>query len=169
MNRLIMQQALDALDMAQALLERSRHHDQILNAYKSLREELAKPDQEEKRCQYCDGTGEVHDPDGEWRGSCNCGAKPEQTIVPIPSFMRKRIEEAIDLAINPKGMSVHDGKAAVYASDLQRMIAVIDLAPTPKPWVGLTEDEVNLIYAEPQTHVGQYARAIEAKLRSKNT
>jgi hypothetical protein len=41
-------------------------------------------------------------------------------------------------------------------------------APPRKEWVGLTDDEVNLIYAEPQTHVGQYARAIEAKLRSKN-
>jgi hypothetical protein len=41
-------------------------------------QEPFKPEQEEKRCQYCDGTGEVHDIDGEWRGSCNCGAKPEQ-------------------------------------------------------------------------------------------
>jgi hypothetical protein len=38
-----------------------------------------------------------------------------------------------------------------------------------KEWVGLTDDEVNLIYAEPQTHVGQYAKAIETKLREKNT
>jgi hypothetical protein len=37
-----------------------------------------------------------------------------------------------------------------------------------KTWVGLTDDELNLIYAEPQTHVGQYARAIEAKLKEKN-
>jgi hypothetical protein len=46
----------------------------------------------------------------------------------------------------------------------------VDLKDTPprKEWVGLTDDEVNLIYAEPQTNVGQYARAIEAKLRSKN-
>jgi len=55
-------------------------------------------------------------------------AQPEQTIVPFPSFMRKRIEEAIDDAINPQGMSVHDGKATVYAADLQRMLLVVDLA-----------------------------------------
>jgi len=42
-------------------------------------------------------------------------------------------------------------------------------APPRREWVGLTDDEVNLIYAEPQTHVGQYAKAIEAKLREKNT
>ena len=37
-----------------------------------------------------------------------------------------------------------------------------------REWAGLTEDEINIIYAEPQTMIGQYARAIEAKLRSKN-
>lgn len=26
----------------------------------------------ERRCEYCDGTGDVHDATGEWRGSCNC-------------------------------------------------------------------------------------------------
>jgi hypothetical protein len=52
----------------------------------------------------------------------------EQSIVHFPSFMRKRIEQAMDLAINPKGMSVHDGKATVYASDLHRMLLVIDSA-----------------------------------------
>jgi hypothetical protein len=36
-------------------------------------------------------------------------------------------------------------------------------------FVGLTDEEINLIYAEPQTHIGQYARAIEAKLKEKNT
>ncbi len=37
-----------------------------------------------------------------------------------------------------------------------------------KEWVGLTDEELNLIYAAPQTHIGQYARAIEAKLKEKN-
>jgi hypothetical protein len=40
----VMEQAKESLDLAQSLLEKSRHHDQILNAYKSLRQELAKPD-----------------------------------------------------------------------------------------------------------------------------
>jgi hypothetical protein len=40
---------------------------------------------------------------------------------------------------------------------------------TKRTWVGLTDEEINLIYAEPQTHIGQYARAIEAKLKEKNT
>ena len=53
-------------------------------------------------------------------------AQPEQAFVPFPSFMRKRIEQAMEDAINPKGMSVHDGKANVLASDLHRMLLVID-------------------------------------------
>jgi hypothetical protein len=39
----------------------------------------------------------------------------------------------------------------------------------PRQWQGLTKEELNQIYAEPQTHAGQYARAIEAKLKEKNT
>lgn len=27
------------------------------------------------RCQYCDDTGDVHSPDGEWRGTCDCGSE----------------------------------------------------------------------------------------------
>jgi hypothetical protein len=94
--------------------------------------------------------------------------KPDPIIVPFPSFMRKRIEEAIDLAINPKGMSVHDGKAMVYASDLQRMIAVIDLAPPRKEWVGLTINEVWDVYEEDNYDAVRFARAIESKLKELN-
>jgi hypothetical protein len=149
--------------------------------------------------------------------------QPEQAIVPFPSFMRKRIEEAIDNAINPKGMSVHDGKATVYASDLQRMIAVIDLAPTlkaelakpwqepklsdagadtnidpftlypkgsgwvtlnqvgmrvdlkdatpRKPWVGLTDDEKTEIFMQAEFNdltERQMYDVVEAKLKEKN-
>jgi hypothetical protein len=28
----------------------------------------------QERCEYCDGTGDVHDKTGEWRGVCNCEA-----------------------------------------------------------------------------------------------
>lgn len=99
-------------------------------------------------------------------------AKPEQVTVPFPSFMRKRIEEAIDLAINPKGMSVHDGKATVYAADLQRMIAVIDLAPSRKEWVGLTQSEINRsisnLLEDDTDPLMTLAYVIEEKLKEKN-
>ena len=68
-------------------------------------------------------------------------AQPEQAFVPFPSFMRNRIEQAMEDAINPKGMSVHDGKARVLASDLHRMLLIIDSAPPRKEWVGLSVNE----------------------------
>jgi hypothetical protein len=40
-------------------------------AIKALEEALAK---QEQRCEYCDGTGDVHDQTGEWRGVCVCEA-----------------------------------------------------------------------------------------------
>ena len=63
-------------------------------------------------------------------------AQPDQAFVRFPSFMRKRIEQAMEDAINPKGMSVHDGKATVLASDLHRMLLVIDsvLAQPEQDW-----------------------------------
>lgn len=116
--------------------------------------------------------------------------QPEQATVLFPSFMRKRIEEAIDSAINPKGMSVHDGKATVYASDLQRMLLVVDLAAKQlakpeqepqmiqikdghlsylkKPWVGLTNEELVEIRETHQAHIFQLMFAVEAKIREKN-
>jgi hypothetical protein len=57
----------------------------------------------------------------------------------------------------------------LYTSPLAEQKPMLEMNPEKREWVGLTGDEVNLIYAEPQTHVGQYAKAIEAKLREKNT
>ena len=37
---------------------------------------------EQARCQYCDGTGDVHTPTGEWRGSCGCEAARTQATEP---------------------------------------------------------------------------------------
>jgi hypothetical protein len=133
-----MQQALDALDMA---------------------------------CAKYGDVGNIHTDWGKWDAAGTALrdelAKPEQAIVPFPSFMRKRIEEAIDNAISPKGMSVHDGKATVYASDLQRMIAVIDLAPPRKEWVGLTEHEI-WECQKPGLSDDVY-KLIEVKFKGKNT
>jgi hypothetical protein len=50
-----------------------------------------------------------------------------------------------------------------------RSLTPLYTAPPKRKWQGLTDEELNLIYAEPQTHSGQYARAIEAKLKEKNS
>ena len=72
---------------------------------------------------------------------------------------------------------INDIEAALLETQMPTKICGPNLEETlnaagfykKKEWVGLTDDEVNLIYAEPQTHVGQYAKAIEAKLKEKNT
>lgn len=37
----------------------------------------------EKRCEYCDGTGNVHDQTGEWRGVCVCEAEKQERGNPV--------------------------------------------------------------------------------------
>ena len=82
-----------------------------------LRQALAQPEQSKYSDIVSDGG---LDPRNKF------DAQPEQFAVSFPSFMRKRIEQALTDAINPKGMSVHDGKVKVLVSDLHRMLLVID-------------------------------------------
>lgn len=44
----------------------------------------------------------------------------------LPEFIRVRVEQAVEDAIHPKGMSTHNGMARVQAADVQRLLAVID-------------------------------------------
>ena len=171
MSREIMQEAVIALDIAQSLLEQSRHHNQILGAYEALRQALAQPEQ----TKYSDIVS-----DGGFDPRNKFDAQPEQFVVAFPSFMRKRIEHALKDAIHPKGMSSHDGKVKVLVSDLSRMLLVIDSAPPKREWVGLTDDVLNSLVEKcakyygyemkPIQTAGFYAlvKAIEAKLKEKN-
>ena len=66
-------------------------------------------------------------------------------------------------------MGVYDRTDLYYRKPPQADVIPLYTAPPPRQWQGLTDEELNQIYAEPQTHAGQYARAIEAKLKEKNT
>jgi hypothetical protein len=44
----------------------------------------------------------------------------------LPGFIRRDVERAMDEAIHPKGMSVHDGKASIGADRLNLMLCLID-------------------------------------------
>jgi hypothetical protein len=72
----------------------------------------------------------------------------------------------------PVAWRFYDGKMWCYVNNLtdlpQLKFEPLYTTPPHSTWVGLTDEEINLIYAEPQTHVGQYAKAIEAKLKEKN-
>ena len=63
-------------------------------------------------------------------------------------------------------------EASMYSNDRMKVDPVtgnVSIGTPQRTWVGLTDEEINLIYSEPQTHIGQYARAIEAKLKEKNS
>jgi hypothetical protein len=131
--------------------------------------ELAKPEQA-LICPKCNADRTKEDCKGE---KLQCGvmgqaqlAKPEQVTVSFPSFMRKRIEQAMKDAIHPQGMSVHNGKINVLASDLHRMLLAIDTAPPRKEWVGLTDDEI--WECQKPGLLDDVYKLIEAKLKEKN-
>jgi hypothetical protein len=53
---------------------------------------------------------------------------------------------------------------------LQREVTELEKELKKKrKWVGLTDEEINLIYDRPHIYFTQYAKDIEAKLREKNT
>ena len=64
------------------------------------------PSVSKERCEYCDGTGDVHRADGEWLGSCDC-------------------TQAAIAAMRPAS-----GELAALADNL----AALDEAATPAPW-----------------------------------
>jgi hypothetical protein len=173
-----------------ALFEYDNHTGaDVLHRLFSLRQ-LAQPEQERNFCQRCGKRlvdGHIHtctppaqkalDKKAENARELGLDYEPEQEPVPFPSFMRKRIEQAMEDAINPRGMSVHDGKAKVLASDLHRMLLVIDSATQRKKWVGLTDDEIKVIVdLHTQDDVGydifcdgeSVAQEVIAKLKEKN-
>ena len=76
--------------------------------------------EQQKRCEYCDGTGDVHSPDGQWRGVCSCPAGKSVAasphgVPPQPSSIQQRAiylhekaampwPDAEELALNEAGI-----------------------------------------------------------------
>ncbi|NLY58915.1 MAG: hypothetical protein GX071_10330, partial [Gammaproteobacteria bacterium] len=47
-----------------------------------------------QRCEYCDGTGDVHSIDGEWRGACDC-QQPEPDVSALVAGLVEVLETAL--------------------------------------------------------------------------
>jgi hypothetical protein len=157
-NQEAMKLALEALQSYQGFIEdahilEGQWHwiDGNQNAITALEEALAK---QEQRCEYCDGTGDVHDQTGEWRGVCVCetGAKQEQCEPVAFKDSNGNIRMTVDAS------------------------APIVMTPHPsfrqqRTWVGLTDDErlevVGIDCAD--DWFWEVCKAIEAKLKEKNT
>ena len=74
----------------------------------------------------------------------------------IESWLYHRVDQRLDDAIK----EVDD---ALAEATVKNSLTV------QRPWVGLTDEEINLIYDRPHIYFTQYAKDIEAKLREKNT
>jgi hypothetical protein len=121
-------------------------------AITAIKQALAAPVQE--RCKYCDGTGDVHDQTGEWRGTCHCvkaaQPAPVQPVGTVKDLFTQAAWEKLDVR----------GSTNVYLT-------------TPpaaqRQWVGLTQDEFRDFASTLEYGTGGLIRAIEAKLKEKNT
>ncbi len=89
----------------------------------------------------------------------------------IPSLQWQMQEELKKRLVAQMEDVVREAANQVIAYGYKEAIKelTIQVRAPKREWVGLTDDEINLIYAEPQTHVGQYARAIQTKLKELNT
>ena len=148
MSREIMQQALDALDMAQSLLEKSRHHKQILDAYIDLRQALAQPEQ-----------------DVTFIGEGNKEQKPVAYLYHDASCaaLANTLAHSTLLVLACDRKPSYRNETPLYT------------APPRKPWVGLTDDDMHTIRDDAFVKnvddiewALQMVRRTEAKLKEKN-
>ena len=63
----------------------------------------------EQRCTYCDGTGDVHSIDGEWRGTCHCAAAP--ALQPAQGVGRTNPGDETGGAVERFGLQTFLGKS----------------------------------------------------------
>lgn len=129
----------------------------------------AQPQQE--RCHLCDCTGDIHSPDGEWRGECPYCKQPAQPAQQEPVAYRVKwpaIGGGYKWLMVDKPLMEKEGFAneALYTSPQAQ-----------RTWVGLTDEEVKECFESVPTQDCQNyehwrslcARNIEAKLKEKNT
>ncbi len=142
-DRELMQQALEAMEYADACLKKqlttkTKHQyaqDLLLEAGTALRERLAQPEQE-----------------------------PVDSAEKAAAYLDARLWEFIDMAAawpEAKPDPRIWGHVMVYAPK-----------QPSKPWVGLTDEEISIIWRDIDGSEGmlmRFAQAFEAKLREKNT
>lgn len=85
------------------------------------------------------------------------------------------MKEALTLALEALKMNPLDTPTDVYDTKYQKAIDVAKEAlaqPAQRPWVGLTDEEMREIYKRTDWDMAggwEYERAIESKLKEKNT
>lgn len=145
----------------------------------------------QKNCEYCDGTGDVHDQIGEWRGTCKCEAgqalmvdlskfKPEnqkqmREWITDGSFMQRAIDTMFSLS-----EEITELKAAQTSSSTVKFETGIygpfgsKAPPPPRPptkrqWVGLTDEQKLSLEIQGSKADVMLAELVENWLKEKNT
>lgn len=123
--------------------------------------------QGEARCQYCDGTGDVHGIDGEWRGSCTeCPAAMEREFKNFHRQLCERFGYTHDekdwrrdqvsliefIAAQPRAVPDGMGEAVLVPREtLLAIVSALDVATgdsDPNIDPDMTDDEVRDEYPE---------------------
>lgn len=89
----------------------------VLRGKKETEPVYAAPTVQEPTCPYCDGTGDVHGIDGEWRGSCNCAQVPQEPVNQMLLGALKELEESTDWTWDNRARV--KARAAIAAAEQQ--------------------------------------------------
>jgi hypothetical protein len=148
MSREIMQQALTALRISTPFAYALEYYEFRNKAIKALEAELAKPEQELPMLRQV-----------VIESALKGYGKPEQE----PKLSDAGADTNIDpFTLYPKGSGM------VMLNQVGMRVDLKD-APPRKPWQGLTGTEINHIFAANVGYPERMCRAIEAKLKEKNT
>ena len=147
MSRLIMQQALEALENP----FRSAELKKTLNAAAALRQAIEQAEKQEPVALNKNMTLE-------------CPAYLHELAKPEPKLTDAGADTNITRGLEPKGSGMVTMNQVGMRVDLKD-------APPRKPWVSLTDEERRLIRSDfhGSLDTNAYSRAIEAKLKEKNT
>lgn len=117
--------------------------------------------QETARCEYCDGTGDVHAIDGEWRGYCSCGAGA--TIRALPAVQPK-VKPLVWVSEGPwdKAVCSYGTYYIQYDDETQAWFASLELGEVESPIILSPSDVPNWGDAEAAAHADYEARILSA-------
>lgn len=121
----------------------------------------------EARCTYCDGTGDVHGLDGEWRGVCSeCTAALVNELDAAAGRLTQRTNNPLDGLLNAAARKIEELAAqaapslppvqvGAEAEGSQHEAQVV--APDASTWAKVA-DEVTLVLSDPDSELSRGAK-----------
>jgi hypothetical protein len=146
----------EALKLALEALETSARNwpsDSIIEAITAIKEALAQPEQE--RCVGCEACIDTACGRDECPKGWPKAAQPEQEPV---AWVHKGCLE-----------SIKDFDATIYANGGFDDAVPLYTTPPQRTWVGLTDEDIEMIVENKRAAHWEFVRQVEAKLKEKNT